>query len=50
MDDGSRNSSQGKGMVLDVSSFSHKDHLKLQEILFQKFMHESICVQRNSGI
>ena len=41
MDDGSRNSSFGKGMVIDVSSFVNEDHIKLQQILFDKFMLET---------
>ena len=37
MDDGSRNSSQGKGMVIDVSSFIEEDRAKLQQILSEYF-------------
>ena len=37
MDDGGRNSSKGKGMVIDISCFSLQDQLLLQHMMLHKF-------------
>ena len=47
MDDGGRNSISGRGMVIDISSFSRQDECILQNMMLSKFLCDVSFHRRN---